>query len=69
MSCLKVYIYIYHSSCVNSFIAMLTVFDLAGPVSPLEILTTTSGLLTGSPYAVPQVGLVLGWLEVGFPTG
>ena len=34
-------------------------------MSPLEILTTTSGLLTGSPYAVPQVGLN-GGLEVDF---
>ena len=27
-----------------------------GPVSPLEMLTSSSGLLTVSPYAVPQVG-------------
>ena len=39
----------------NSFAAKLY-FLSEGPVSPLEMLTSSSGLLTVSPYAVPQVG-------------
>ncbi|CAL1170883.1 unnamed protein product [Cladocopium goreaui] len=32
---------------------------MQGPVSPLEMLTSSSGLLTVSPYAVPQAGFLL----------